>query len=122
MGYENEADDGESISILSYGNGPGFKRFNTTGAGNWTSIQRETLAGDEVADYSYLQPSGQPIGSETHGGDDVGIWAVGPMAHMFHGVHEQSYIAQVMSYSACIGPQAHYPRCNGARTTPAPSS
>ena len=23
----------------------------------------------------------------------------------------------VISYSACIGPQAHYPRCNGARTT-----
>ena len=39
------------------------------------------------------------------------------MAHLFHGVHEQSYIAHVMSYSACIGPQAHYPRCNGARTT-----
>ena len=92
------------------------------GPGDWTAIERFPLGRDQAADFSYLQPSGQPIKSETHGGDDVGIWAVGPMAHLFHGVHEQSYIAQVMSYSACIGPQAHYPRCNGARTTPAPSS
>ena len=53
---------------------------------------------------SYLQASAQPIDSETHGGDDVGIWAVGPMSHLVTGVHQQSFIAQVMSYSACIGP------------------
>ena len=53
---------------------------------------------------SYKQPSAQPIGSETHGGDDVGIWAIGPMSHLVHGVHQQSYIAHVMAYSACIGP------------------
>ena len=44
---------------------------------------------------SYLQPSGQPLDSETHGGDDVGIWAVGPMSHLIHGTHQQSYIAHV---------------------------
>jgi len=118
MGYENNAADEGSLTILSYGNGPGFQKLNTTtGPGDWTAIERFPLGRDQAADYSYLQPSGQPIKSETHGGDDVGIWAVGPMAHLFHGVHEQSYIAHVMSYSACIGPQAHYPRCNGARTT-----
>jgi len=111
MGYENDAADGESLSILSYGNGPGFKKLNTTGAGDWTNIDRDPLGRDQAADYSHLQPSGQPIKSETHGGDDVGIWAVGPMAHLFHGVHEQSYIAHVMSYSACIGPHANYGRC-----------
>ena len=44
---------------------------------------------------SYTQPSGQPLDSETHGGDDVGIWAVGPMSHLIHGTHQQSYIAHV---------------------------
>jgi alkaline phosphatase len=29
---------------------------------------------------------------ETHGGDDVGIWAAGPMAHLFHGTHQQTHI------------------------------
>merc|ERR1719397_489762 len=114
-GYENDAADGESLSILSYGNGPGFKKLNTSGAGDWTNIDRFPLGRDEAADYSYLQPSGQPIKSETHGGDDVGIWAVGPMSHLFHGVHEQSYIAHVMSYSACIGPYADFGRCSQVR-------
>ena len=45
--------------------------------------------------FSFLQPSGQPLDSETHGGDDVGIWAVGPMSHLIHGTHQQSYIAHV---------------------------
>lgn len=28
------------------------------------------------------------------------------MAHLFHRVHEQSYVAHVMAYAACIGPYA----------------
>ena len=42
--------------------------------------------------------------SSKHGGDDVAIYARGPMAHLFHKVHEQTHIAYVMAYSACIGP------------------
>lgn len=52
---------------------------------------------------SYLQPSAVPIGSETHGGDDVAIFAIGPQAHLFQGVYEQHYIAHVMAYAACVG-------------------
>jgi len=103
-GFENLADDGNSLSILSYGNGPGFKQMNTTGDGTWEKIKRKLLADRTAADVAYKQPSAQPIGSETHGGDDVGIWATGPMSHLVHGVHQQSYIAHVMAYSACIGP------------------
>ena len=33
---------------------------------------------------------------ETHGGDDVGIWAIGPWSHLIHGVHQQSYIAHLL--------------------------
>jgi alkaline phosphatase len=25
------------------------------------------------------------------------------MAHLFHGVHEQNYIAHVMAYASCVG-------------------
>lgn len=49
-------------------------------------------------------PGAVPIPWETHGGEDVAIYAKGPMAHLFHGVQEQNYIAHVMAYSACIGP------------------
>jgi len=44
----------------------------------------------------YQQQTAVPLGSETHGGEDVMILARGPMAHLFHGVHEQSYIAHAM--------------------------
>ena len=52
----------------------------------------------------YKQQSAVPLDSETHGSEDVAIFAKGPMAHLFHGVQEQSYIAHVMAYAACIEP------------------
>ena len=52
----------------------------------------------------YWQAGAVPLTSETHGGDDVAIFAIGPQAHMFQGVYEQHYIAHVMAYAAGIGP------------------
>lgn len=57
----------------------------------------------------YLQQSAVPLSSETHGSEDVAIFAKGPMSHLFHGVQEQSYIAHAMAYAACIEP---YKYCN----------
>lgn len=45
-----------------------------------------------------------PLGSETHGGEDVAIHARGPLAHLLTGVHEQHYIGQVAMYASCVGP------------------
>ena len=39
----------------------------------------------------------------SHGGDDVAIYAQGPMSHLFHKTHEQTYVAYVIANSACIG-------------------
>merc|ERR1712215_461517 len=100
-----------TFTALSYGNGPGFMQYNTTGTGNYTNIDRHPMEVNETADLEHKQDSAAPLSSETHGGDDVGIWAAGPMAHLFHGVHEQSYIGHVMSYAACIGPQKTRSRC-----------
>ena len=41
--------------------------------------------------------------SASHGGEDVPIYAVGPMAHLIHTTHDQTHIANVMAYSACVG-------------------
>ena len=49
------------------------------------------------------QPAGVPLGKQTHGGEDVAIYARGPMSHLFHGTHEQNYIAHVMMYASCVG-------------------
>ena len=57
---------------------------------------------------TYKQDTNIPLGSETQSGEDVGVWARGPMAHL-SGTHEQSYIAHVMRYASCVGTnQEHY--------------
>ena len=51
----------------------------------------------------YLQYNIVQMKRETHGGQDVAIFARGPMSHLFHSVHEQNYIAHVMAYASCVG-------------------
>uniref|UniRef100_A0A8C3T608 Alkaline phosphatase n=1 Tax=Chelydra serpentina TaxID=8475 RepID=A0A8C3T608_CHESE len=80
-------------SIL-YGNGPGYKIV----AG-----ERENVSAVDYAHANYQAQSAVPLRQETHGGEDVAIFAKGPMAHLLHGVHEQNYIPHVMAYAACIG-------------------
>ena len=36
-------------------------------------------------DPDFIQDAGIPVGSETHAGEDVPIYARGPMAHLLHG-------------------------------------
>jgi alkaline phosphatase len=40
---------------------------------------------------------------ETHGADDVAVYARGPMAHLLSGTYEQSFIAHTVRYAACLG-------------------
>jgi len=40
------------------------------------------------------------LGSETHGGEDVVVYASGPMAYLFDGVQEQNFIYHVMRYAS----------------------
>ena len=51
----------------------------------------------------FQQASLVPLYSETHSGEDVAIYAQGPMAHLLTGVKEQNVIAYVMAHAACIG-------------------
>ncbi|KAJ7402734.1 hypothetical protein BTVI_83686 [Pitangus sulphuratus] len=102
--------DGKSYTSILYGNGPGH-----------TGPDRPNVDHDTAMDFEYLQQAAVPLNSETHGGEDVAILAKGPMAHLFHGVQEQTYVAHVMAYAACIEP---YTECQqrdsapGIRATP----
>ena len=64
----------------------------------------------------FLQPAAIPMALETHAGEDVPLYARGPMAHLFDGVHEQHYIAHVMAYASCVGANKNH--CN--RRSPPP--
>ena len=47
-----------------------------------------------------------PLESETHGGEDVGIYAQGPGAHLVTGVHEQSVIFHIMNHAGNLSAKA----------------
>ncbi|XP_076879415.1 intestinal-type alkaline phosphatase [Brachyhypopomus gauderio] len=86
--------DGKHFTTALYGNGPGHEINGTRQDVNFTT---STSTG-------YVQQSAVPLSSETHGSEDVAIFAKGPMAHLFHGVQEQNYVAHAMAYAACIEP------------------
>ncbi len=56
----------------------------------------------------FVQDAGVPRYEVSHGGEDVAIYARGPMSHLFHGVHEQNYIAHAMEYASCVGANRHH--------------
>lgn len=55
----------------------------------------------------YIQAAASPRSSGTHDGQDVAVYARGPMSHLLTGVHEQHYINYVMTYAACVGRHKH---------------
>ena len=66
------------------------------------------------ADPAFRQQAIVPLAYETHGGEDVAIFARGPMAHLFHGVHEQNYIPHVMAFASCVGDYSQNKDCAAA--------
>ncbi|KAK3603506.1 hypothetical protein CHS0354_030359 [Potamilus streckersoni] len=88
------AKDNKTFTTLVYGNGPGHNIGHSRQ--NLTNV-------DTIENKEYISQSAVPLDSETHGGEDVAIFARGPMSHLFHGVHEQHYIAHVMAYASCVG-------------------
>lgn len=83
---------------LSYANGPGYNDTYTVEGGRY-----------DVAKFNLSNPrlrysATVPLDYETHGGEDVGIYASGPKSHLFVGNYEQSYIPVLLAKAANIGP------------------
>ncbi|XP_072465312.1 alkaline phosphatase, tissue-nonspecific isozyme [Notamacropus eugenii] len=105
--------DKKPFTSILYGNGPGYKVV----AG-----ERENVSTVDYAHDNYQAQSAVPLRHETHGGEDVAVFAKGPMAHLLHGVHEQNYIPHVMAYAACIGANKdHCKLPSSARLGPQPA-
>nr|XP_022338383.1 alkaline phosphatase, tissue-nonspecific isozyme-like [Crassostrea virginica] len=93
-------EDEMPYTTLTYGNGP---------------QQRRNLTGVDTTSFTFRQSGVVPLSSETHAGEDIPIYATGPMSHLFVGTHEQNYIAHVLAYASCVGP---YPgRCDSPSVT-----
>lgn len=85
------ARDKKPYTTLIYGNGPGSVLIGKTKHG------RAAPSAGEVKDLSYRQQALIPSGSESHGGQDVTVYADGPRAHLIGGVIEQNYIFHVIA-------------------------
>ncbi|XP_072384783.1 alkaline phosphatase-like [Diabrotica undecimpunctata] len=94
--------DGQPYTTILYGNGPGFATprivpMNTSSA---------------AEDRNQVHGSAVPRQWATHGGEDVPVYALGPLATtLFTGTFDQSYIPHAIAYSACLG--EHRLRCQG---------
>jgi len=99
---------GLPYTTLNYTNGPGYVGADAQEDEGPKHFQHE-LSGAEPAkhgrpnltkvnteDPNYLQESIAPMNYETHGGDDVGIWARGPGSNAVRGSVEQNTIYHFM--------------------------
>lgn len=91
-GTPDKALDGKPYTTLGYMNGPGActpteEGFNCT---------RRDLTDVDTTDKNFRQQSLYPLYSESHGGEDVAIFASGPGANLISGVMEENEIFQVM--------------------------
>jgi len=82
--------NGLPYTTLGYANGPGGADPSTSrnGRADLTNVDTEAL--------EYLQEAHVPMSAETHGGDDVGIWARGPGAQAVRGTVEQNVIYHLL--------------------------
>lgn len=83
--------DQQPYTVLAYGNGP------------TANADRTGLTEKETTSMNYTQQAAFPKRLETHGGEDVAVFAAGAWAHLFSGVHDQTYIPHALAYAACIG-------------------
>lgn len=88
--------DGQQYETLTYANGPAYDE-------HWDHDHFRNLSTMNRTDPKYRHFAPIPLDSETHGGEDVPVYATGPWAHLLSGVFEQNYIAHVVGYAGCIG-------------------
>jgi alkaline phosphatase len=105
----DEAKDlrGLPYTTLSYANGPGntgaseqqpagSKHFGHEPKTITSDSKRPDLSKVDTTAPDYLQEALVPLSSESHGGDDVGIWSRGPGSGAFRGSMEQNAIYHVI--------------------------
>jgi alkaline phosphatase len=95
--------NGKRFTNLVYANGPGYA-ISSTGT-------RPTLTAAMTNANTYKFEAAVPLSSETHGCEEVAIYATGPQGHLVSSIVEQSTVAHLMLYSACLGPHANSAHC-----------
>ncbi len=97
------AADDLPYTTLGYANGRGFMNLGSetdSDAGYTEEIHhgRTDLSGVDTTSAGFHQEATVPKSSETHAGEDVGIYAKGPGASLFSGTNEQNMIFHVIEH------------------------
>ena len=105
------AADNMPYTTVGYTNGGGFRDLGDetdADAGyNFAPVTgRVDLTDVDTTTPGFHQEAVVPLGSETHAAEDVGVYAVGPGAHLVTGTNEQSLIFHIMDYAADLVKQA----------------
>merc|ERR1712223_1953897 len=106
MTHTSEYGDGTKrpYFTISYANGNGYfdhyAANDNQDAPPWKDPRNLNFTNNVDFRHPAMMPG--PDESESHGGEDVSVYATGPMSHLLNGVYEQSFIADVMAYSACL--------------------
>lgn len=106
-----EAADGLPYTTLGYTNGRGFMDLGeqTNSDASYAmpiAAGRHDISEIDTTQMGYHQEALIPLSSETHSGEDVGIYAKGPGAFMVNGTNEQSVIFHIMDYAGDLVNQA----------------
>ncbi|AKV95252.1 MULTISPECIES: alkaline phosphatase [Marinobacter] len=106
------ASDDLPYTTLGYANGLGMRDYGSeTDAdrtyGDPINAGRKDLTNVDTTTPGFHQESLVPLGSETHAGEDVGIYARGPGAHLVTGTNEQNMIYHIMDYASDISGAAN---------------
>ncbi|KAJ0174401.1 hypothetical protein K1T71_009509 [Dendrolimus kikuchii] len=113
LGPSRDLDDnGVPYMTISYTNGPGARVQQADG------IRVDPTTDDDYRELEWRAHAEVPLEDETHGGDDVAVFALGPHHDLFTGLFEQSRIPHLMAYAACIGPGHHV--CSAAALPSSP--
>jgi alkaline phosphatase len=103
---------GLTYATLSYANGPGYagaSERQPEGAKHYphdptgysrAEKGRPNLEHVDTEDPDYEQEAGVPLGAETHGGDDVAVFARGPGSTAVHGSMEENALFHVIAQNA----------------------
>ncbi len=105
------AGDGLPYTTLGYRNGRGFRDFGDETDADRTYAEppnpgRADLTAVDTEAPGFHQEALVPTDSETHGGEDVAVYAIGPGAAAVSGVQEQSNIFHVMNAAAGLAAAA----------------
>lgn len=114
LGFANKDEDPLAYETIMYANGPGFydhlNNDSSTIRSSPTSIWKPwtAMTTEERQSPTYRHMATVPLKDESHGGEDVIVFANGPGSSLIRGVFEQNYLAYVMSYAGCMGPVKNF--------------